>query len=209
MSAMNDDVSTYEVREVVAHFTHAGHFEDAVADLEAARVRRDNINMMASHNTIREKMAHRFRLAREPTEDMLAPHRIYEDRNEIALDKTLAARAPVYIGGAGAGLAIVASGGTLAVAALVAAAGAVAGAGIGSLMSRAIGRHHAESLERQLALGDLLVWVEVNDKDEEALVLDILRRNGGKDVLAHSLTRYSVVDDRPIDYRDPFGAWPT
>lgn len=209
MQAEDNGIMVSETREVVAHFTNATRFEAAVDALAARRIPPEAINMMASHDAVREKLAHRFRLTEEPTEATLAPRRIYETHAEIAAEKALAIGVPVYIGAVGAGVAVVATGGTLAVAALIAAAGAAAGGGIGAMIARTIGHHHSAFLQQQLELGDLLIWVEVRDKIEEDLVLDILRGSGGTEVLAHNLTRHVAIDDHPINYRDPFSARPT
>ena len=84
------------------------------------------------------------------------PQPIYSDRHDLANEKALAVGVPVYIGGIGAGLAIVASGGTLAFAALITAAGAAVGAGIGGMLAHSTGTHHAKDLEEQLKMGALL-----------------------------------------------------
>lgn len=201
----HDLISTYEVREVVAEFHDVDAFEDAVERVERAGIDRSAINMIASHDAVERKLDNHYEPMREIEEDGRVPQTIYADRHEIAEGKAIAVGLPVYVCGAGAGLAVVATGGTLAVAALIAAAGAAAGAGIGSLVARAIGRGHAEKMEDQLRKGTLLLWVHVRDA-EEARVIDILKEAGGENVHAHTLTRYHAYDDIPFhDFNpDPF-----
>ncbi|NRD89079.1 hypothetical protein C8024_05900 [Sphingopyxis sp. BSNA05] len=110
---------------------------------------------------------------------------------------------PTYIGGAGAGIAVVATGGTVAFAALIAAAGAAAGAGIGGLIAHAIGKHHADYMEKQLIDGGLLLWVRVKDDSQEAEIIELLNSLGGEDVHAHSITRYWGTNDVPLHDFDP------
>ncbi len=102
----------------------------------------------------------------------------------------LALGIPAYIGGAGAGLAVVASGGTIAFAALAAAACASAGAGVGTLLRGFIGCHHARYLEEQLSLGHLVISVEVDKPEHEKATLNILKGAGAHATLAHTVTRY-------------------
>ncbi|WP_138934321.1 hypothetical protein [Roseovarius arcticus] len=204
MSLSDDSIHSYEVREIVASFHDADLFETAVQTLEDRGIKRGAINMMASHDAVKRKLHHHFKTASDVSKDDDLPQPIYEDRQEIENDKRLAVGMPVYIGGASAGLAVVATGGTLAFAALIAAAGAAVGAGIGGLIAHAIGEHHAHLLAKQLKKGALLVLVEVSDEEEE-MVIDVLKQAGGADVTAHTLTRYEVFDRNVLPMFDPYG----
>jgi len=182
-------------RQVIAHFSDAETFENAVETLENKGSHRNCINMIASHDAVLEKLGHRFE-SKVSTGDTIAfPQPIYMDRHEVEGDEKLALRLPTYIGGAGAGLAVVATGGTLALAVAVAAAAAVAGAGIGTLLGNNIGKNRAEFLAKQLAMGDLLVTVDVEHKQDETKALELLARSGGGNVHAQSIARCWDDDD--------------
>ncbi|SME90371.1 hypothetical protein SAMN06265365_101307 [Tistlia consotensis] len=196
-------LEAYPVREVVARFEEARAFEDAVDLVERHGVDRAAVSMMASREAVQQKLGHRFRLSSELEDEPAVPQSVFSNRYEIAEAKGAAIGLPVYIGGAGAGLAVFASGGTLAFAAVIAAAGAAAGAGIGALLSRAISKRHAEHLEEQLAEGGLLLWVRVGDEAQERQVVDLLTSAGGRDVRAHSITRYWGSDDIPLHDFNP------
>ena len=150
MSTLDDTIHSYEVREIVAHFSNADAFEAAVEMLVEHQIRRDAINMIASHDAVREKLGHLYKRSSNIEVDQRLPQTIFTDRHDVANKKVLAIGVPVYIGGIGTGLAVVASGGALAFAALIAAAGAAIGAGVGALMAHSIGSHHDEFLEEQL-----------------------------------------------------------
>ncbi|MBL4543596.1 MAG: hypothetical protein JKP97_17680 [Rhodobacteraceae bacterium] len=197
----------YEVREVLGYFHNADAFESAVAAVEEVGIRRDAINLMASHDAVREKLRGHFTAVGEISENEILPQPIYWDRHEIDADKRIAIGLPVYIGGLGAGLAVVATGGTLAFAALLGAAGATAGAGIGRLIARHIGRHHAELLEDQLAKGALVATVEVSGELQENRVTKIMESHGADKVRAHTITRYDWFDHSPLQDFDPFEYW--
>ncbi len=208
MPISDDPNLTYDVREVVASFDDADKFEAAVQLLEEKGVSRDAINMMASHDAVTTKLHKHYAPSNEISEDDDLPQSIFADRKEITSDKRMAVGLPVYIGGAGAGLAVVATGGTLAFAALIAAAGAAVGASIGALIANAVGEHHASFLEGELQKGALLVWVEVSDKAQEGMVINALQRSGGKEIRAHTLTRHEIFDQAPLPVFNPYD-WPT
>jgi hypothetical protein len=207
MSIKEDSIQTYEVREVVSSFHNAAQFEAAVQTLEDNGIKRETINMMASHDAVKKGLDGHFKPTGEIDEESELPQAIFSDRHDIEIDKRMAVGLPVYIGGAGAGLAVVATGGTIAFAAPIAAAAAAVGAGIGSLIAHAVGEHHARYLENQLRQGALLVLVEVSGTDQEEKVIQILTNAGSKDVHAHSLTRYKVFDRTPLSDFNPYD-WP-
>lgn len=135
-----------------------------------------------------------------------APTSVLIDCHDIAEAKANIIGLSVYIGGAGAGLAVVVSGGTLAFAAVIAAAGAVAGASIGVLLVCAIGKEHAERIEAQLGAGGLLLWVRVDPENSERKIQDQLIQAGGQDVHAHTISRHWGAEDIPLHKfnLDPF-----
>tara|TARA_R110002096_G_scaffold409359_1_gene608715 strand:+ start:32 stop:658 length:627 start_codon:yes stop_codon:yes gene_type:complete len=206
MSTPDKDNETYKVREVVGRFDDTTLFEDAVESVEKSGTDRAAINMMASHDTVQTKLGHRYESIAELKDTQNIPRKIFADRHERAESRAAAVGIPMYIGGAGAGMAIVASGGTLAFAALIAAAGAAAGAGIGSLAALAISKQQADSLSDHLSSGGLLLWVEVRDEEHEKEIISILEKAGGQDVQAVSITRNWGTDDVPLhDFNpDPF-----
>ena len=204
MARMDDTIRSYEVREVVATFHDAGRFERAVEQLESAGIRREAINMIASHDAVKRKLGTHFAEADDIGHDDSIPQPIFEDRREVRQDERLAVGIPAYIGAAAGGIAVIATGGTIAFAALIAAAAGAVGAGIGGLIAHAIGEHHAHHLERELAKGGLVVTAEVDGEDEEDRAVAILRETGGEGAHAHSLTRYEVFDRQPLPMFDPY-----
>lgn len=204
MSARDDTIHSYEVREIIARFDCAETFETAIETLVDHGIRRDAIHMIASYDSVRKKLGHLYRTKSDIQEDQSLPQPIFTDREDVASEKALAVGVPTYSGGIGTGLAVVASGGTLAFAALVAAAGAAVGAGIGGLLEHVIGTHHARELEDHLRMGALLLTIEVETTARESQVIDLLKQAGRHDVHAHSLTRYAVFDETPIEHFDPY-----
>lgn len=197
MTKTDSELGYYEVREVIARFDNLTQFESAVELLEDSGISSDTIHMMASHDAVRKGLGHRFDQTSRIDYESSAPQTIYEDKHDVANEKALAVGVPVYIGCVVSGIAVVATGGTLAFAALAGAAGAAVGGGLGGLIARVIGKKHAEFLQVELAKGALLVMVEVKDADE-ARVTALLQGSGGKDVKGHTLTRYAAFDDTDL-----------
>lgn len=188
------DVTTaypYEVQQVIATFGDARKFEDAVDAVEALGISRAQISLLASHDAVHEKFGNRLVRTDDPLDDAAIPQPIFTDHGSVKAEKVFAVGLPAYIGGAGAGLAVVATGGALGLAAVIAAVGAAAGAGIGSLLAKAVDQHHAHYLEQQLAMGKLLLTVEVEvGFAREDAIKDVLQRGGAEDVRTVKVTRY-------------------
>lgn len=195
---------TYETREVLGYFEDADAFEMATDRLLDAGFNRDSIHLMASHDAVHRKLKYVFGDAKQSLEDEQLPEPIYNDSKSLKTEKAIALGVPAYIGGAGAGLAVVASGGTIAFAALAAAACASAGAGVGTLLRGFIGRHHARYLEEQLSLGHLVISVDVDTPEREKAVLGILNGAGANATSAHTVTRYRHFDEHPLEFFDPY-----
>lgn len=204
MTLIDPSIMSYPVREVTARFHDATAFEAAIETLVDHGINRDTIHIIASHDAVRAKLGHMFGVSNDIDEGDAAPQTIYEDSHDVANEKALAVGVPVYIGGLGAGLAVVASGGTLAFAALLATAGAGVGAGIGKLVARAIGRHHSMDLQHHLELGALILTVCVETSEAEAKVSDLLATCDGSDISTYSVTRYVTFDDMPLRDFDPY-----
>jgi len=186
----DDDIVTYEIHQVVATFSEVGHFEDGADAVRALGFSRAQISLVASHDAVKAKFGDRLNRTADKFDDSAIPQEIYTDRETVKAGRVMAIGLPAYIGGAGAGLAIVATGGALAIAAGVATVGAAAGAGIGTLLAHAVSQHHIHFLEKQLKLGKLLLTVDLDGSGREGLVIEALRRSGAEDVRSTTVTRY-------------------
>lgn len=204
MTVYDETITTYTVREVIAGFHSADSFEQAVEKLEQSGFDRDSIHMMASHDAVQNKLGNHFTAKSSVQDGSSLPQGIYDDKHDVSSEKSIAVGVPVYVGGLGAGLAVVATGGALAFAAVIAAAGAAVGAGVGSLIARSIGKHHAEFIEKQLSMGALLVMVEVNGEKNEKKAIKLLEDTGGENVHAHSLTKHVHFDEKPLGEFNPY-----
>src|SRR6516164_5095214 len=153
------------VREAVASFSDREHFRHAVSALLAGGFARDDLSVLASHDSL----AIAEEAAGTPTEAMRA-----------GLSDEIKYIAPLTVAGI-----IVLSGGPIAltIAALVGAG--LGGAALRELFDDYTASHHSEEFEAALRAGAALLWVRCPDPDSELAATRILEEAGGAHVHAH------------------------
>ena len=173
--------------EAVAVFDDERALESAVDELETAGFDRAHISLLASEATVQQKLGHRYARAEVAEDDPDAPRAAYVSRNARTEGEAGLVGGLIYVPAVAATAAVVASGGTLAMA--IAAAAAMGGAGglIGAALARLIERRHADRIQEQIEQGGLVLWVRSIDEDHEHRAVEILTRNGGRDVHVHRL----------------------
>lgn len=175
-----------QVREVVGVFDDLKRLQSAIDDLLIDGFDQATISVLAPQTVVREAAGDLSVSAGALSSDPSTAHGAYIDpeaRNEA---KAGIIGALFYIGAiSGAGLAL-AAGGTLGAA--IAAAVALGGGGglIGATLAQLIGSAEATWVKAQLSHGGLLLWARVWDEAKERTAIDIMQRNGGQDVHAHS-----------------------
>ena len=197
--------NVYEGGEVFAFFNDADNFESSAHALEAAGIRRDATNLMASHHALQAKPQEHFVTAREISGADRLPQAIFWGRQAVAEGKRLAHGLPHYVGGLGAHLTAVAAGDTRDFAATRDAAGIGIGIGIGigSPVAGHVAKHHANFLAEQFSIGAILVTVEIWRDDREEPVISILEKTDAARVRAHRIPRYAAFDRTPMQEFDP------
>lgn len=193
-----DQEPKYAVREVVAVFQNPNDLEAAIDNLAMAGFARHAISVMASHDTIVEKLGHHFEQVKTIEDDARVPSAYFVRKDDLAEAKAAAIGLPLYIGGTVGAIAVAATGGALALAAAAAAAGGLAGAGLGALFAKAIGDHHAKTIQSNLETGGILLWVRVDSEEEERKATQVLGEAGGQDVHTHDIERTWGEEDVPL-----------
>lgn len=206
----NDQETEYSVREVVAVFHDADKLEAAIDKLASSGFARQNISVMASHDVIADKLGHQFKQVKEIEDDAKVPEAYFVRDEDVSEAQAALIGLPMYIGGAGGALAVAASGGALALVIAAATAGGLVGGGVGGVIAKALGDHHAKTIDDNLKAGGILLWVRVGDADEESKATKMLGESGGQDVHAHDIKRTWGDKDVPLhDWQpDPFLANP-
>ncbi len=175
------------VREAVGVFTNAEDLQGAIDELMSSGFDRAELSLLASAQTIDEKLGHKYRKVSELEDDAAVPRRAYISTESLGDAEGGLIGGLLYVGAVAAAGAIVASGGTLAAAISGAALAGGAGGLVGSVLAKLLDDHHARDLQEQLDHGGLLLWVRTRDAEHEKRAVDILNRHSGRDVHVHAL----------------------
>ena len=153
------------IREAVASFPDREHFRNAVSALLAGGFARDDLSVLASHDSL----ALADEAAGTPTEILRA-----------GLSDEIKYIAPLTVAGI-----IVLSGGPIAltVAALVGAG--LGGAALKEFFDDYSAAHHSENFAEALKAGAALLWVRCPDPETELAATRILEEAGGQHVHVH------------------------
>jgi hypothetical protein len=190
--ALEEEVMTNkeysQVREAVAVFDDADNMQDAIDALLSSGFDRAELSLLASEETVDEKLGHKYQKVAELEDDAAVPRtRYYVSQEAISEGEYVFTGGLVLLGTLGTVGIIVASGGTLAAAITGAALGAGSGGILGELLARFIGAQHAEYIQEQLSHGGLLVWVRCLNPEREKSAMEILAKHSARDVHVHAL----------------------
>lgn len=190
-------VETYEEREVVAVFDNEGSLNAAVDQLMESGLRQDDMSLLA------ESKEQRFRTVGELADSPDTPRSSFVSSDARTEGLAAVVGAPALLAGLGAA-AVVGTGGAALIPTLAATVGSTAAAGsLGLIFARAFGRKHAERVQHQIMNGGMLLWVHAPDPAKDAEIVDILTRNGGRDVHIHVVTRIWGVAAVPFNDAQP------
>jgi hypothetical protein len=203
MSKNTNGTVNYSVREAVGVFSDVEALEAAVDELEVSGFDRATISVLASDETIKERMGPLHHTLVEIEDDRQAPGTAFVEKDSRVEGEAAAVGIPFYIGCVAAA-AVAAGSGGLAVPTIGAIiAGGAAGGGLGALLARAIANHHSESVSQQLSRGGIVLWVSVRDATAENLAVQILTKTGARDVHVHEIQREWTLKDRPLSEVQP------
>lgn len=191
------------VREAVGVFHHWSNLQGAVDELLAHGFDRAEISLLAGEKAVEDKLGHIYAKVAELEDAADAPRAAFVGRDSITEAKAFAISGLGYVGAVAAIGAVVASGGTLAAVIGAAVAAGLGGAGLGTLLSRAMGREQAHDLETQLNKGGLLLWVRTRDAAHEARAIEVLKKHHGDDVHVHDLAASAEPEDDPMTGFEP------
>ena len=172
------------VREAVGVFDDVAEFEEAIKDLLSAGFARKDVSLLASEEAVEAKLGRHYAKVQELEDHPAVPRTAYTERRMRGEAEDVLIGSLTYLP------AVVAAGTVVASAGVVAAAvtgTALAGALLGTVLTRWLGKHHAEHLQEQLDRGGLLLWVRTPDAAAEQRALEILTRHSAHDVHVHDL----------------------
>ncbi len=204
---MSQDVfSTYKVHEVVGVFHDADKAEAAVDTLVDKGFSPAAISFMGAAEAIAGKLGNVYEPVAEMEDDPRVPQKAFVSKSHLRMGEAAVIGAPLYLTAMAGSLAVLATGGSVALVLAAAAAGGTVGGGIGAVLARAMDKHHAEKLEKDIEAGGFLLWVHVADAGEQQKAIDVLTGAGAEGVHAHEIERTWGTEDVPLsDFNpDPF-----
>lgn len=184
---MDMDEQSTATREAVAYFTTEAALQAAIDELLTSGFNRAELSLLASEDTVTEKLGHRYSKVSELEDDPGVPTTAYLSTEAIGDAEGAVIGALVYVGAGVLMGPVAAAGGGIAAIASAAAAGGTIGGGIGAVLATLIGNRHADYINEQLEHGGLLLWVRVWDADDEQRAIEILGRHSGRDVHVHAI----------------------
>jgi len=175
------------IREAVGVFKDAGKMEDAVEELEESGFDRAEISLLASDDTVRQKLGHRFYDAKSLEDDPAVPRKAFVSTAATGDAEGALIGGLMYAGALAAAGVTVASGGAFGALLAAAVAGGASGGLVGGVLASLVGESQARQIEDEIRHGGLLVWVRTPSEDDEKRAVDVFRRNGAADVHVHSI----------------------
>ena len=182
---MNDATNTTPIREAVGVFEDAEKMEGAIEELEESGFDRAAISLLASENTVRQKLGHRFYDAKSLEDDPAVPRKEFVSTAAVGDAEGALIGGLVYAGALTAAGITVASGGAFGALLAATIAGGASGSLIGGVLAALVGEKKARKIEDEIKRGGLLVWVRTPNEDDEKRAVDVLKRNGAGDVHVH------------------------
>ena len=153
------------IREAVASFPDREHFRNAVAALLAGGFAREDLSVLASHDSL----AVTDESVRTPTEVL-----------RTGLTDEIKYIAPLTVAGI-----ILLSGGPIAIAVSALVGAGLGGAALKELFDDYTASQHSEDFTTALKAGAALLWVRCRDPDTELAATRILEQAGGAHVHVH------------------------
>jgi hypothetical protein len=191
----HEQPKTVKVKEMIAVFDSSDALEKAAEDLQQKGFDRADFSMLASEETIKNKLGHMYEKVDHLEDHDKVPRMRFITPGDIHKEESALVGAMFVIGAAAGSLAVLASGGTLGVLLATAAASGAGGAGFAELAAKAFGWTYAKNLEQQLEKGGILFWVRCRNPMKQGIVKNALEEAGGRDVHLHEIERPWGDDD--------------
>jgi hypothetical protein len=190
-------IERVKVREVAGVFHTRAALDQAIEALLLAGFDRADIDLMASVDSVRERLGGVYVAATELADVPDVPRRAFIPRRETKSVLAGAVGILTFIGATAAAFSVVASGGALAAAAAAAGGGATGGVGV-LAMRRFMKQEEGEELEAQIIAGGLVLWVRVRSPEREEKAQQIFREHGAEAVRVHEIEIGKHLAELPL-----------
>lgn len=175
------------VRETVGIFPDVASLEAAIDDLLTNGFDRAEVSLLAARDVLDGEPGRKVDSVEELGDDPNAPRRPYVTREALGAGEGGLIGGLAYIPAVTAAGAVIVTGGALAPAIAAGVGAGGAGLALGTVLARWLGNRYAESYEKQLERGGILLWVHTDGAEQERLATEVLSRHGAKDVHVHEI----------------------
>ena len=184
---MTNTPSVATSSEAVGVFEDAKALQSAIDELLSSGFDRAELSVLASEQTVMEKLGHAYKRVEELEDDAAVPRAAYVSTESVGDAEGALVGAFMYVGATAAAGAVVATGAVLATAIAAAALAGGIGGLMGSVLAGMVGDEHARHIQEPLDHGGLLLWVRTRDADHEERAKEILSQHSAHDVHIHQL----------------------
>jgi hypothetical protein len=174
-------------REAVAVFHSESDLQAAIDDLLSHGFDRAELSLLASSDTVDQKLGRHFTKVKPLEDDAEVPSVAYVASEDIGAAQGAVISGLLYVGALAGLIPVVASGGGLAAAIIGTAIGGGSGTAIGSILADLIGADHADYISDRLEHGGLVLWVRTWTQADETRAVSILKKHSGEDVHLHGV----------------------
>lgn len=197
ISARDDGTQTYETHEVVGMFLNESDLNAAIDELQINGFDRNQISVLGTEQAITA-------VNRMEDDGQVSQTGFASSDSRLELEAA-AIGLPIYVVGVGSLFAVIASGGSLAMAIGALFLGGAAGGGVGGVVAHAIAEKHRRKVNKQLAEGGTLIWVQIRSDEQESKAIRILQQKG-TNVHVHKIAREWGIKNIPFHdlQPDPF-----
>jgi hypothetical protein len=175
------------IREAVGTFDSREAVENAIEDLLSNGFDRSQLSLLASHETVEEKLRHPVSDVRTLEDDPRAPRTEPLERPDVGNVMGVAVGPPAAFAALAAAGITAMTGGAFAGVAVAALAAGGGVAALGGLLAKSLHHDVAADFQQQVERGGILLWASLRGPEQEARALEVLRRHAAGDIHVHEI----------------------
>ncbi len=175
------------IREAVATFDSREALENAIEDLQSNGFDRPQLSLLASSDTVEEKLRHPVSDVHALEDDPNAPRSEPLERPDVGNVMGVAIGPPSAFAALAAAGVTAMTGGAFAGVAVAALAAGGGVAALGGLLAKRHNDEVAADFQQQVERGGILLWVSLRGPEQEARAREILRRHATGEIRVHEI----------------------
>jgi hypothetical protein len=175
------------IREVIASFDSREALENAVEDLQSNGFDRTQLSLLASRETVEERLHHPLTDVHEVEDDPAAPRSEPLERPDVGNVVGVAVGPPTAFAAMATAGIVALSGGALAGIAIGALAAGGGVAALGAFLAKGFNDRVAADFQEQVERGGILLWVSLRNPEQEDAAREILAQHTESELRVHDV----------------------